>query len=74
MDLLLLPGMDGTGVFFERLIENLPPGIDPVIVSYPENEPFGYEDLLPLVTSRFPKENPFFDRCSFSFWLIQASR
>ena len=60
MDLILLPGMDGTGVFFERLVEHLGEGIDPVVVSYPENDPLGYEDLKPFVTSRFPNENPFF--------------
>jgi pimeloyl-ACP methyl ester carboxylesterase len=59
MDLILLPGMDGTGVFFERFIECLGEDIDPVVVSYPEDEPLGYEDLLPLVTSCFPKEKPF---------------
>lgn len=51
--------MDGTGVFFERLVEQLGKEIHTEIVSYPENEAFGYEQLLPHVTSRFPEEKPF---------------
>ncbi|MFN0040303.1 MAG: alpha/beta fold hydrolase [Burkholderiales bacterium] len=46
--LLLLPGLDGTGVFFGPMLSHLPAWIDPVIVTYPAHGPNGYEDLLPI--------------------------
>jgi pimeloyl-ACP methyl ester carboxylesterase len=47
--LVLLPGLDGTEIFFAPLLASLPDWIDPVVVTYPAGGPNGYEDLAPIV-------------------------
>ena len=47
--LVLLPGLDGTGIFFGPLLRHLPAWIDPVVIAYPSSGPNGYDDLLPIV-------------------------
>jgi pimeloyl-[acyl-carrier protein] methyl ester esterase len=47
--LVLLPGLDGTEIFFGPLLEHLPQWIDPVVVTYPPSGPNGYDDLVPIV-------------------------
>jgi pimeloyl-ACP methyl ester carboxylesterase len=47
--LLLLPGMDGTGLLFAPLVRALPAALAPRVVSYPPCEPLGYAALVPLV-------------------------
>ncbi|HYJ17996.1 MAG TPA: alpha/beta hydrolase [Burkholderiales bacterium] len=47
--LVLLPGLDGTEIFFGPLLAQLPPWIDPVVVTYPAGGPNGYDDLIPVV-------------------------
>lgn len=47
--LLLLPGLDGTEVFFGPLRAALPDWITTEVVTYPTAGPNGYADLLPLV-------------------------
>lgn len=56
MKLVLLPGLDGTGVLFRPLLAALPSSIEPIVVSYPRNEPLGYDELLPLVMKAIPSE------------------
>jgi pimeloyl-[acyl-carrier protein] methyl ester esterase len=57
MQLLLLPGMDGTGQLFTPLLTALPPTLSAVAFSYPPDEPLGYEELLPLIESAAPHGN-----------------
>jgi pimeloyl-[acyl-carrier protein] methyl ester esterase len=59
MKLVLLPGMDGTGIMFEPLVRALPPELSPVVVSYPGDVPLSYEELLPIVRSSLPASEPF---------------
>jgi pimeloyl-ACP methyl ester carboxylesterase len=47
--LVLLPGLDGTEVFFRPLLACLPPSIQPVILNYPDHGPYEYPELLALV-------------------------
>jgi len=47
--LVLLPGLDGTEVFFRPLLTALPEWIQPVVVTYPTAGANGYADLLPVV-------------------------
>lgn len=47
--LVLLPGLDGTGVFFGPLLRHLPAWIDPVVITYPDSGSNDYTELLPLV-------------------------
>jgi pimeloyl-ACP methyl ester carboxylesterase len=47
--LVLLPGLDGTEIFFAPFRAALPSWIGTRVVSYPQSGPTDYEDLLPLV-------------------------
>jgi len=47
--LVLLPGLDGTDVFFRPLVARLPQSIRSLVVCYPPSGPNGYENLLSLV-------------------------
>jgi pimeloyl-[acyl-carrier protein] methyl ester esterase len=59
MKLVLLPGMDGTGIMFEPLIRALPPEIFPVVQSYPGDVPLSYGELLPIIRSSLPAVEPY---------------
>jgi len=59
MKLVLLPGMDGTGIMFEPLVRALPPELSPVVVTYPGDAPLSYEELLPYARSFLPAGEPF---------------
>jgi len=47
--LILLPGLDGTDIFFRPLLAALPPWIEAHCVEYPVSGPNDYRVLLPLV-------------------------
>lgn len=47
--LVLLPGLDGTEVFFRPLLAHLPQSIQTRVLSYPDRGPYGYPELLALV-------------------------
>lgn len=57
--LVLLPGMDGSGLLFGPLLRALPSGIEPVVVSYPPDIPLTYEQLLPRVKNILPSDEPY---------------
>ncbi len=48
MQIILLPGMDGTGILFESLLKELSKDIEVQIISYPcdKNHPFQGEELI----------------------------
>lgn len=54
--LVLLPGMDGTGLLFQPFIEALGAGgeFDVRTITYPEREPLGYEALTDLAFAALP--------------------
>ena len=54
--IVLLPGMDGTGALFAEFIAALPSGIKTVVVSYPPDEPLGYEALEAIAREKLPPE------------------
>ncbi len=58
--LLLLPGIDGTELFFGPLLAALPPWIRPQVVTYPMSGGNGYADLLPLVETSAAATPDFF--------------
>jgi len=58
--LLLLPGLPGRAQLFNMLIRELGDQLEIEAVSYPPDQPRGYEELLSFVTSRIPKEKPYF--------------
>lgn len=57
--LVLLPGLDGTGLLFQPLIEMLPSNIKPIVVSYPPDKLLGYNELLPIVLKCLPTDKSF---------------
>jgi len=57
--LILLPGLDGTGLVFEPLLEYLPSTIDPVIVRYPGDTPMSFREHVDFARARLPDEKPF---------------
>ena len=59
MKLVLLPGMDGTGDLFQPFVDVLPPSIQPIVVSYPVDQPLGYKELEQFVRSILPDDEPY---------------
>lgn len=54
--LVLLPGMDGTGIMFRPLIHSLGSRIRTLVVDYPTNLMANYDALMKLVQTRLPDE------------------
>jgi pimeloyl-[acyl-carrier protein] methyl ester esterase len=59
MRLVLLPGMDGTGELFVSLVKILPNDLQPLVVAYPPNEPWGYSELINFIRNQLPKHEDF---------------
>jgi pimeloyl-ACP methyl ester carboxylesterase len=59
LTLVLLPGLDGTGIMLEPFAEQLPAEWEPVIVRYPPDRCLGYDELVPRVRSLLPAGRPF---------------
>jgi pimeloyl-ACP methyl ester carboxylesterase len=57
--LVLLPGMDGTGIFFEDFAVAIQYDFKPVIVRYPNDPSLGYAGLEPIVRAALPQDQPF---------------
>lgn len=57
--LLLLPGLDGTGLLFEDFVAALAPEFDPIVIRYPVDVPLGYAELEVLARRSLPSETPF---------------
>ncbi len=56
--LVLLPGLDGTEVFFGPLLRHLPDWVEPKIIVYPDTGPNDYDSLLSMVLDEIaPLEN-----------------
>lgn len=60
LNIILLPGLDGTGLLFEPFLKKRPDGILPKVISYPEKEVFSYEALENKVWSMLPDDESFF--------------
>ncbi|MGA8766977.1 MAG: alpha/beta hydrolase [Candidatus Acidiferrales bacterium] len=59
LTLVLLPGMDGTGIFFEDFAAALPPEFKPVVVAYPDDPSLGYVELEALARAALPQSEPY---------------
>ena len=59
MQLILLPGMDGTGILFKPFIDELPQDLAVNPISYPDNEHLNYQQLADLVRKSLPIEEEF---------------
>lgn len=58
--LVLLPGLDGTGLLFADFATALAPDAKIILVSYPSDAALGYSELEPIARSFLPKDQPFF--------------
>jgi pimeloyl-ACP methyl ester carboxylesterase len=56
--IVLLPGMDGTGQLFSDFISSLPASAGPLVISYPPDQPLGYEALEAFAKAKLPS-HPF---------------
>jgi len=56
ISLVLLPGMDGTGRMFAPLVQALPEWVNPLVVSYPTDQPLDYAGHLEIVRSALPAD------------------
>lgn len=56
MKIILLPGLDGTGVLFKPLLDALPINTDSLIIDYPANEKLSYPELVNYVIDQLPNE------------------
>jgi pimeloyl-ACP methyl ester carboxylesterase len=59
-NLVLLPGLDGTGMLFEPLLKELSPEIAPQVIPLPNHMPMSYATLVPIMSSLLPKGAPYF--------------
>src|SRR6516162_4262593 len=59
VNLVLLPGMDGTGTLFGPFISRLPESVRVEIVTYPEQEFLDYEQLGERVRAGLPRIGPY---------------
>jgi len=58
VELVLLPGMGGTGILFQPLLDVLPKNQKVRVISYPKEHPTSWEQLIELIRSQLP-ENDF---------------
>ncbi len=59
IEILLLPGLDGTGLLFADFVRECPPGIVPRVIEYPRDRFLGYRDLFHLVDRQLPQDSDF---------------
>ncbi len=52
---LLLPGLDGSGRLYAPLLAAGPRAFEPEVLSYPPDEPLGYDALVARVRPRLPR-------------------
>ena len=58
-NLVLLPGLDGTGKLFTDLIDALPSSVIATAIGYPSDQFLSYAELLPSLHTVLPQSNPF---------------
>jgi pimeloyl-[acyl-carrier protein] methyl ester esterase len=59
MQLILLPGFDGTGMLYAPFLRVLPSEMVPHVISYPTNRICSADELLGIVLSHLPKSEPY---------------
>ena len=57
MKVVLLPGLDGTGILFKPFIEVLSSEIKVQVISYPTDKKLSYPELVDFVLSKLPNED-----------------
>lgn len=57
--LVLLPGMDGSGLLFAPFLRALPGWVKPLVVPYPQERPLDYQGHVEIVMAALPLDGPF---------------
>ncbi len=57
MELILLPGMDGTGILFQPFLNSVSNGISTKVIHYPCDQEISYNELTNYVQKQLPKNN-----------------
>jgi len=57
--LVLLPGLDGTGILFRQFVEAIRASVDTQIITYPADQPLVYAELETLVREALPRNRPY---------------
>jgi pimeloyl-ACP methyl ester carboxylesterase len=58
LQLVLLPGMDGTGMLFRDFLEELPPPLKVRTICYPVDRPMSEDQLLSFLQLQLPSAQP----------------
>lgn len=58
--LVLLPGLDGTGLLFKDFVASLNQEIKPIVVSYPPDAVLDYSELETFVRTFLPRDQSYF--------------
>lgn len=58
--LVLLPGLDGTGLLLADFAASFGPEVKVIVASYPTDTPLGYSELESVARSFLPQDQPFF--------------
>jgi len=58
-NLVILPGLDGTGARFADFIREIAPAVDARVIPFPTDEPLGYAELETLVRQALPADRRF---------------
>lgn len=58
--LVLLPGLDGTGLLFKDFVASLGPEVEVVVASYPMDTVLDYSELESVARSFLPRDRPYF--------------
>ena len=66
MKIILLPGLDGTGILFEKLLEEIPSVFDVEVVSYDSIKAVSYSSQAIEIAERFKHEDIFIVGESYS--------
>ena len=56
---VVLPGMDGTGMLLADFAAALKPELEPIVVSYPADRPYGYPELEAIAREALPQHGAF---------------
>lgn len=59
MKWIFLPGMDGSGTFFDPFLKGLPADVEPVTIRFPPGRKLGYEELCQWLSPRLPQTEPY---------------
>jgi pimeloyl-ACP methyl ester carboxylesterase len=57
--LVLLPGLDGTGLLFADLVAELSPDFESIVVRYPTDQALTYAQLEAIARASLPTDRPF---------------